>query len=138
MVNVCVACLREGIVENPDIVDGAMVLGTGFAPFRGGPLRSLGRNPWSGCRQEALIAAMQASPSVVTIAHSSIATISTTMTFQIACISYAHGVSSLVWSRVTRSILADAERGVIKPLLPEPKRRGRRGRCAKPSTRSFT
>ena len=25
MVNVCVACLREGIVENPDIVDGAMV-----------------------------------------------------------------------------------------------------------------
>jgi len=38
MVNVCVACLREGIVENPDIVDGAMVFGTGFAPFRGGPL----------------------------------------------------------------------------------------------------
>jgi len=39
MVNVCVACLREGIVEDPDIVDGAMVFATGFAPFRGGPLQ---------------------------------------------------------------------------------------------------
>ena len=38
MVNVCVACLREGIVENADVVDGAMIFGTGFAPFRGGPL----------------------------------------------------------------------------------------------------
>jgi len=36
--NVCVACLREGIVENADIVDGAMIFGTGYAPFRGGPL----------------------------------------------------------------------------------------------------
>jgi 3-hydroxyacyl-CoA dehydrogenase / enoyl-CoA hydratase / 3-hydroxybutyryl-CoA epimerase len=38
MVNVCVACLREGIVDDPDMIDGAMVFGTGFAPFRGGPL----------------------------------------------------------------------------------------------------
>jgi 3-hydroxyacyl-CoA dehydrogenase/enoyl-CoA hydratase/3-hydroxybutyryl-CoA epimerase len=38
MVNVCVACLREGIVDNADLVDGAMIFGTGFAPFRGGPL----------------------------------------------------------------------------------------------------
>ena len=38
MVNVCVAALREGIVENADVVDGAMIFGTGFAPFRGGPL----------------------------------------------------------------------------------------------------
>ncbi|HXO68722.1 MAG TPA: 3-hydroxyacyl-CoA dehydrogenase NAD-binding domain-containing protein [Bradyrhizobium sp.] len=36
--NVCVACLREGIVDNPDTVDGAMIFGTGYAPFRGGPL----------------------------------------------------------------------------------------------------
>jgi 3-hydroxyacyl-CoA dehydrogenase/enoyl-CoA hydratase/3-hydroxybutyryl-CoA epimerase len=36
--NVCVACLREEIVENPDGVDGAMIFGTGYAPFRGGPL----------------------------------------------------------------------------------------------------
>jgi 3-hydroxyacyl-CoA dehydrogenase / enoyl-CoA hydratase / 3-hydroxybutyryl-CoA epimerase len=38
MSNVCVACLREGIVDNADAVDGAMIFGTGFAPFRGGPL----------------------------------------------------------------------------------------------------
>jgi 3-hydroxyacyl-CoA dehydrogenase / enoyl-CoA hydratase / 3-hydroxybutyryl-CoA epimerase len=38
MSNVCVACLREGIVDNPDMVDGAMIFGTGYAPFRGGPL----------------------------------------------------------------------------------------------------
>ena len=38
MLNVCVACLREGIVEDADVVDGAMIFGTGFAPFRGGPL----------------------------------------------------------------------------------------------------
>ena len=36
--NVCVACLREGIVDDPDLVDGAMIFGTGYAPFRGGPL----------------------------------------------------------------------------------------------------
>src|SRR6202012_4243132 len=34
MSNVCVACLREGIVDNPDTVDGAMIFGTGYAPFR--------------------------------------------------------------------------------------------------------
>ena len=30
--------LREGIVDNADAVDGAMIFGTGYAPFRGGPL----------------------------------------------------------------------------------------------------
>jgi 3-hydroxyacyl-CoA dehydrogenase/enoyl-CoA hydratase/3-hydroxybutyryl-CoA epimerase len=38
MLNAVVACLREGVVEREDIADGAMVFGTGFAPFRGGPL----------------------------------------------------------------------------------------------------
>ncbi len=38
MSNVCVACLREGIVDNAEVVDGAMIFGTGYAPFRGGPL----------------------------------------------------------------------------------------------------
>jgi 3-hydroxyacyl-CoA dehydrogenase/enoyl-CoA hydratase/3-hydroxybutyryl-CoA epimerase len=38
MSNVCVACLREDIVDNADVVDGAMIFGTGYAPFRGGPL----------------------------------------------------------------------------------------------------
>jgi 3-hydroxyacyl-CoA dehydrogenase/enoyl-CoA hydratase/3-hydroxybutyryl-CoA epimerase len=38
MSNVCVAALREGIVADADAVDGAMIFGTGYAPFRGGPL----------------------------------------------------------------------------------------------------
>ena len=38
MLDVCVTCLREGIVEDEDIIDGAMVFATGFAPFRGGPM----------------------------------------------------------------------------------------------------
>jgi 3-hydroxyacyl-CoA dehydrogenase / enoyl-CoA hydratase / 3-hydroxybutyryl-CoA epimerase len=38
MVNECVACLRERVVESADLVDAAVLFGTGFAPFRGGPL----------------------------------------------------------------------------------------------------
>lgn len=38
MLNEAVACLREGIVADADLVDVGMVFGTGFAPFRGGPL----------------------------------------------------------------------------------------------------
>ena len=38
LVNECVACLREKVVEDPDLVDAAVIFGTGFAPFRGGPL----------------------------------------------------------------------------------------------------
>ncbi|HET9389003.1 MAG TPA: 3-hydroxyacyl-CoA dehydrogenase NAD-binding domain-containing protein [Steroidobacteraceae bacterium] len=38
LVNECVACLRERVVEEADLVDAAVIFGTGFAPFRGGPL----------------------------------------------------------------------------------------------------
>jgi len=38
LVNECVACLREHVVEEADLVDAAVLFGTGFAPFRGGPL----------------------------------------------------------------------------------------------------
>jgi len=38
MLNVCMACLREGVVTDEEIVDGAMIFATGFAPFRGGPM----------------------------------------------------------------------------------------------------
>ena len=38
LVNECVACLRERVVEDADLVDAAVIFGTGFAPFRGGPL----------------------------------------------------------------------------------------------------
>jgi 3-hydroxyacyl-CoA dehydrogenase/enoyl-CoA hydratase/3-hydroxybutyryl-CoA epimerase len=39
LVNECVACLRERIVADEDLVDAAVLFGTGFAPFRGGPLK---------------------------------------------------------------------------------------------------
>lgn len=38
MLNACMACLREGVIEDEALVDGAMIYGTGFAPFRGGPM----------------------------------------------------------------------------------------------------
>jgi 3-hydroxyacyl-CoA dehydrogenase/enoyl-CoA hydratase/3-hydroxybutyryl-CoA epimerase len=39
MVNEATVCLEDGVVEGPRDVDVAMVLGTGFPPFRGGLLR---------------------------------------------------------------------------------------------------
>ena len=38
LVNECVACLRERVVDDADLADAAVIFGTGFAPFRGGPL----------------------------------------------------------------------------------------------------
>ncbi|MET0292569.1 MAG: 3-hydroxyacyl-CoA dehydrogenase family protein, partial [Steroidobacteraceae bacterium] len=38
LVNECVACLREGIVEDADLIDAGVIFGAGFAPFRGGPI----------------------------------------------------------------------------------------------------
>ena len=32
------ACLRERIVADADLVDAGVIFGAGFAPFRGGPL----------------------------------------------------------------------------------------------------
>jgi 3-hydroxyacyl-CoA dehydrogenase/enoyl-CoA hydratase/3-hydroxybutyryl-CoA epimerase len=39
MVNEAARCLEEGLVQDPADVDFGMIMGTGFAPFRGGPLR---------------------------------------------------------------------------------------------------
>jgi len=39
MVNEAARCLEEQVVNEPADVDFAMIMGTGFAPFRGGPLR---------------------------------------------------------------------------------------------------
>ena len=36
--NEAVACLREEVVENKDHLDAGVIFGTGFAPFRGGPI----------------------------------------------------------------------------------------------------
>lgn len=38
MVNESVACLAEGVVSDADLLDAGVIFGTGFAPFRGGPL----------------------------------------------------------------------------------------------------
>jgi len=38
MVNEAAACLREGVVADSDLLDAGMIFGTGFAPFRGGPM----------------------------------------------------------------------------------------------------
>ncbi len=39
MVNEAARCVEEKVVESPADADYGMILGTGFAPFRGGPLR---------------------------------------------------------------------------------------------------
>ena len=39
MVNEAARCVEEGVVNSPEDADYGMILGTGFAPFRGGPLR---------------------------------------------------------------------------------------------------
>ncbi len=39
--------LDEGVVENADLVDAGMIFGTGFAPFRGGPLHYSKSHPGS-------------------------------------------------------------------------------------------
>ena len=41
MLNESVACLREGVVEDANLVDAGMIFGAGFAPFRGGPMHYL-------------------------------------------------------------------------------------------------
>ncbi len=41
ILNESVACLREGVVEDADLLDAGMVFGTGFAPFTGGPMKYL-------------------------------------------------------------------------------------------------
>lgn len=38
LLNEAVACLRERIVTDADLLDAGIVFGTGFAPFRGGPM----------------------------------------------------------------------------------------------------
>ena len=37
-VNEAVACLADGVVSDADLLDAGVIFGTGFAPFRGGPI----------------------------------------------------------------------------------------------------
>ncbi len=38
MVNEAVACLSDRVVTDADLLDAGVIFGTGFAPFRGGPI----------------------------------------------------------------------------------------------------
>jgi 3-hydroxyacyl-CoA dehydrogenase/enoyl-CoA hydratase/3-hydroxybutyryl-CoA epimerase len=38
MVNEAVSCLSDSVVTDPDLLDAGVIFGTGFAPFRGGPI----------------------------------------------------------------------------------------------------
>lgn len=46
-----VACLRDGVVADSDLLDAGIVFGTGFASFRGGPMRYIRENERDGIRQ---------------------------------------------------------------------------------------
>jgi 3-hydroxyacyl-CoA dehydrogenase/enoyl-CoA hydratase/3-hydroxybutyryl-CoA epimerase len=41
LLNESVACLREGVVEDADLLDAGIIFGTGYAPFRGGPMHTI-------------------------------------------------------------------------------------------------
>ncbi len=41
----CRSCLEDKVVEDADLLDAGMIFGTGFAPFRGGPLHYLESRP---------------------------------------------------------------------------------------------
>ncbi len=44
LLNESVACLREGVVEDADLLDAGVIFGTGYAPFRGGPMHTINSN----------------------------------------------------------------------------------------------
>jgi len=49
LLNEAVACVRERIVADADLVDAGVIFGTGFAPHRGGPIntiRARGKQEW--------------------------------------------------------------------------------------------
>ncbi len=47
----CQACLDDGIVADSDVLDAGMIFGTGFAPFRGGPIFYLAQKDRNKAKQ---------------------------------------------------------------------------------------
>ena len=41
MLNEAVSCLHDGVVDDADLLDAGVIFGTGFAPFRGGPIQHI-------------------------------------------------------------------------------------------------
>ena len=50
--NEAVACLHDRVVADADLVDAGTIFGTGFAPFRGGPLQYARQTGLSSLHQE--------------------------------------------------------------------------------------
>jgi 3-hydroxyacyl-CoA dehydrogenase/enoyl-CoA hydratase/3-hydroxybutyryl-CoA epimerase len=50
-----VACLHNGVVSDADLLDAGVIFGTGFAPFRGGPIQHI-----RAAGADALLARLQA------------------------------------------------------------------------------
>jgi len=51
LLNEAVRCLREGVVEDADLLDAGVIFGTGFAPFRGGPINYARRTGPAGLKE---------------------------------------------------------------------------------------
>jgi len=51
----CLACLRDGVVENEDLLDAGMIFGTGFAPFRGGPVHYINTTDATASADDSLL-----------------------------------------------------------------------------------
>ena len=41
LLNEAVSCLHDGVVSDADLLDAGVIFGTGFAPFRGGPIQHI-------------------------------------------------------------------------------------------------
>ena len=55
LLNEAVACLHDGVVSDVDLLDAGVIFGTGFAPFRGGPIQHI-----RATGADALLARLQA------------------------------------------------------------------------------
>ena len=55
LLNEAVAALHDGVVEDSDLLDAGVIFGTGFAPFRGGPIQHI-----KSVGADALLARLQA------------------------------------------------------------------------------
>ena len=49
MLNEAVSCLHQGVVADADLLDAGVIFGTGFAPFRGGPIAHIKALGASAC-----------------------------------------------------------------------------------------
>lgn len=54
MLNEAVACVHDGVVDDADLCDAGVIFGTGFAPFRGGPIQHIRDTGADSLRQRLL------------------------------------------------------------------------------------